>query len=526
MSPQRYIDGRIPPTAGPLVCAWMEACLAHGEGDYLGRPIRLDPFQRYIENRKWEYDPVTGRLLYDVIVVGLPKGNAKTALFGMDADARLAGPVAPISPKIVLTAAAWKQTRELFGVANLGLKGGPLYRAGLFTDDELLADRIILPGGRQGLIERKAAVAGTSDGGKETDHYADEVHEYVTERQASQWALYRRALAKRSPRAVLPGGQVLIGHQQSAISTAGTSMDSLLGELYAKGVRIAKGEEVDPKFLFLWWEADDSWDLDTEEGIIGATLQANPAAGSFLDLDGIAGLAYTLPRYEWLRYHGNRFVAAPDSWITFERWLAHQHPGELKQPPDGTEVWLGFVGNKARNSTSLMGACWTDVVEDGATVRRAHVFEVRSWDRDPRVTDWQVPRAEVDEALADALARWTVRRLAVNPHRWEREVEDWVTRYGEQLVVVADVEVPSRFAPAVGRFEESFTAGRMTNDGSEAVARHIGNARTKEVRGGVVIEKEHKDSPRLVDRAKAAVLAHDGMTAPAPKAVDRRVRAF
>jgi phage terminase large subunit-like protein len=510
-SPQLLIDGRLPPSYGNLVADWIETFLVHGEGDVLGKPVRLDPFQRYILTRKYEYDPHTGRLLHDQVVVGLPKGNSKTELFGQDADSRLVGRLAPASPNVIVSAAAWAQTKRLFNAARLALSEGPL-RA-IFGKGAIFDDRIELPG-RPGVLSRIAAHAGTNDGGLESDHYGDEIHEWVTERQERVWTVIGNSLAKRMPVVTLPGGVEVRGHQQNGITTAGSSMDSLAGRLYAKGVRVARGEEVDPRFLFLWWEADEHWDIGTEEGLLGAILQANPAAGSFLAIENLLDRYGDIERHEFERYHLNRWVAAPDTWISYEAWLGAAHPS-IDLPPDGTEVWLGFDGSKSRDSTSIMG-CTAD----------RHIFEVRSWDRDVRDPDWRVPRLEVDEALEDAFRRWKVRRLACDPPRWERELEEWAQRFGDELVLAFDTNVYERFAPAVGRFENDFRAGRLTNDGSEAVARHIGNARTKETRWGFVITKEHKDSPRRIDRAVAAVLAHDGISAPPAPPVDRTLRTW
>ena len=506
MSPQRLIDGRLPPSYGGLVADWIETFLAHGEGDVLGKPVKLDPFQRYILTRKYEYDPHTLRLLHDQVFVGLPKGNAKTELFGDDAVTRLVSPFAPHSPNIVLSAAGWAQTKRLFNAGSLALSGGLLRE--IFAR-AIFEDRITVPG-KPGVLSRIAAVAGTNDGGLESDHYADEIHELVSERQERTWLVMGNSLAKRNPVVTLPGGIRVTGHQQSGITTGGSSMDSLAGRLYSKGVRLAKGEEVDPRFLFLWWEADDSWDLGTEEGLLGAILQANPAAGSFLSIENLVDRFGDVALHEFMRYHLNRWVAAPDSWITYETWLAWARPDitpemsvDDRWPPEGTEIGLGFDGSKSRDSTSLQGHTRDD-----------YSFEIQSWDRPLRNPDWRVPRGEVDEAVAMAMNRWKVVRFHPDPPRWEREVEDWETKYTDEIVVRFETDVVQRMAPAVGHFEEAVLAGTMTNDGTEASARHIGNARARETRWGIVIEKEHKDSPRRIDRAVAKVLAREAILGP------------
>jgi phage terminase large subunit-like protein len=501
-----------------MVSAWIEEDLVHGEGDSLGRPVRHDPFQRYILNRKYEYDPATGRLLYDQVVVGMPKGNAKTELFAQDSISRLAGPLAPHSPNIPVAAASWEQANRLFNASRMAISEGPLART---FDDHLLEDRITRPD-RPGVLYRIAAIAGTNDGGLHTDAYGDELHEWYGERRERVDVVLGNSLKKRTPRAELPDGRVCIGSQHNRISTAGDdptalseSPTSLLGKLYAHGIAVAKGEVKAPRFLFLWWEADDTWDLETEEGLRGAILQANPAAGSFLALDNLMERYGdpTVARYEFERYHLNRWVSPPNAWIGLDTWAQRRHPS-LKQPPAGTEVCVGFDGSKSRDSTAL----W------GETMDR-HVFRIAVWERDQRNPDWVVPRDEVDQAVDAAFRRWNVRLMQMDTPRWERERDDWSERYPNR-VVSFDTAVFERFAPAVGHFHDGVVDGTLTHDGDPVLTRHIGNARTRETHWGLVIAKEHKDSPRRIDAAIAAVLADDGVTAPVVERKPARFMSF
>jgi phage terminase large subunit-like protein len=484
----------------------------HGEGDALGRPVRLAAFQRYILNRKYEYDPATGRLLYDRSLFGLGKGNAKTELMADDAATRLAGPIAPLSPNIPVAAASWEQANRLFGAIRLAIEEGPLaetFRGHIFED------RITNPD-RPGVISRIAAIAGTNDGGLPSDIYEDEVHEWAGERRERVDVVLGNSLHKRTPRATLADGSVCIGGQQNRISTAGDDPDSLLRKLYDHGRKVSAGELEDPRFLFLWWEAGDEHDLDSEQGLIDAILEANPAVGAFLSLENLVDRFRdpTVARYEFERYHLNRWVSAPDAWIALDTWMARRHPAGLIWPTAGTDVWLGFDGSKSRDSTALIG-----VTAGG------HTFVVKTWERDQRDPEWTVPRNEVNHEVEAAFERWDVQLMQCDPPRWEREVEDWAEAYPDR-VVAFDTNVYELMAPAVGRFHDAVMDGTLTHDGDPVLARHVANARTKETRWGLVITKEHKDSPRRIDAAVAAVLAHDGLTAPAEPAIDRSVHSW
>jgi phage terminase large subunit-like protein len=191
--------------------------------------------------------------------------------------------------------------------------------------------------------------------------------------------------------------------------------------------------------------------------------------------------------------------------------MARRHPENLIEPPPRTKVWLGFDGSKSRDSTALVGC-----------TGEGHLFVLAVWERDQRDPDWTVPRGEVDAAIAKAFARYDVQLLQCDPPRWEREVEEWTAEYGSR-VLAFDTAVYERMAPAVGRLHDAVVDSQMTHDGDPVLARHIANARVKETRWGLVITKEHKDSPRRIDAAVAAVLAHDGISAPVEAPANKRM---
>ena len=50
---------------------------------------------------------------------------------------------------------------------------------------------------------------------------------------------------------------------------------------------------------------------------------------------------------------------------------------------------------------------------------------------------------------------------------------------------------------------------QVTHSGDSRLARHVGNAILREDARGARLAKERKDSPRRIDAAVAAVMAHD-----------------
>jgi phage terminase large subunit-like protein len=533
-SPERRLpDGRAYPTMGRLVGRWIERSLVHGEGDALGEPVILEPFQQYILDRIYQYDPATGRLLYNRVLIGVGKGNSKTELAAHIGLAELLGPIAPRSPNVPVSAASWDQANKLFGAARYAIEGdgqekkgplAPFFRAG----DTILDDEIRRPD-RPGKLYRIAAVAGTNDGGLPTCTLGDELHEWEGERRERVWTVMGKGIHKRRvPRELSPkvaaalGIDAIYGALQIGITTAGDTLDSLLGRLFTHGVAVATGEVEDPSFLFLWWqmrvkvrredqESAQGWDLTVPEERHQAILEANPAAGAFLPVEGLEA-SYddpTVPFDDFLRYNGNLFVSHPDAWIS-EALVdgRRKDPHQVGQPPPkGTPIVVGFDGSNNRDCTGLVG--WTLDSDYG--------FVIDAWEPE----DGQpVPRTEVDAAVHRSFATWDVVEFAGDPPGWRSELEAWEAEFGTReidekydrvtgsgRVLRFPTFVYARFGPACAEFKTAFIVGGPTFDGHPMLVRHLKNARRQDTRHGQVIVKDSKNSKHFIDLADAAVIA-------------------
>lgn len=68
---------------------------------------------------------------------------------------------------------------------------------------------------------------------------------------------------------------------------------------------------------------------------------------------------------------------------------------------------------------------------------------------------------------------------------------------------------PGRMTPATARFYEAVINQQLTHSGDSRLARHVNNAVLREDPRGARLAKERRDSPRRIDAAVAAVMAHD-----------------
>ena len=494
-------------TFGPYVRWWIEKVLRHGEGDSFGQRIKYDPFQAYIVDRIYEFWPETGDLVHNRVLIGVGKGNAKTEIIAGVGDAELAGPIAPLSPNVAISAASYEQADKLFGAAKTAALEGDL---GPFVD---AFETEMQLRGKPGIMRRLAAIAGTNDGGLETAALGDELHEWVGEARERVWTILGNSLKKRTPTSANPMLRVQRrGSLQIGITTAGDDKDGLLGRLYEYGRRVASGEVIDPGFLFLWWEAGPDHDLDDPAQLRAAVLEANPAAGSFLSLTNLLGRYAELVAegrsHEFRRYHLNQWVSSPTDWVPAETMDKARKRADVVSPPPKakTPIVLGFDGSNNRDCTALIG--WT--------VDSDYGFVVGFWEPDGQ----PVPRAEVDAAVKRAFDTWDVVELAGDPPGWRTELESWEAEFGERELDESHDRVMgsgkvlrfatfayARFGPACAEMKTALLAGEPRIDGHPALLRHLKNAKGYDTRHGQVIVKDSKTSKRYIDAADAAIIA-------------------
>lgn len=529
ISPQAVMPNGDPyPTLGPIWCAWIETTMRHGEGDYQGDPVKLDPFQRLLLYRLGEYDPtdvdhVTGqcKLLVEEALIVTPQGCGKTPFAGWLADMKLLGPAVPTAngpkmrpaPNIPLVSASLGLTKRLYQFARDAIEapGSPLkpyvdgpYELEMHRKDEA------------GTIWRPAASGLLQEGGAPTDVIVEELH---TAEKRSQITTIQTILKKVSKRA---NAQVIY------ITTPDDAdPQSMLGKLMLRAEKVLSGEVSDPSFFVAWWTCEhDDVNLDDPEQLREHTAEATPA--TWPDIDAVARLYETgkLNGNDYRRYCLGQFVRSKGYWLPgrtiedtrwevdagsiseyfdpdeddeFGQWLLERarELGKAPPPPKGTPVVLVFDGSYNRDSTALTG-----------TTLEGYSFVVDMWERpDDAPETWHVPRSEVLARVQDAMRYWRVVELCPDPSGWHEEVEGWEDTY-EDVVVRFEVQDRKQMAEAVNRFYSAAVQGEWSHDGDPRLERHLRNAVPKRTTSGTIITKEHPDSPRKIDAALTVVVGN------------------
>jgi len=178
----------------------------------------------------------------------------------------------------------------------------------------------------------------------------------------------------------------------------------------------------------------------------------------------------------------------------------HLHEGDTRLPAR-VAVEYSPDGSYSRDSTALVGC----TVEE-----KPFLWVEAVWERPDGAKDgWKVPRGEVHAAVRAAMGKYQVRELACDPPGWQQDIESWGDEY-DTLTLMFQTNRQQLMNDACNEFYIATLEGQLRHDGDDAMARHLANAIVKASSDGryKYISKDHPDSPRKIDLAVAAVVAH------------------
>src|SRR5215207_164594 len=424
------------------------------------KPLRLRPWQRSLIAATWDARPrprLAGWML--------PRGQGKSSLTAVLALFELLS--GPEDAQVVVVATDERQAGIVHRVASRMVELHP----DLESRVQQYADALTVPA-RGASFQVLPAVPKRLEGLDFTLAIVDE--------------------AGRVDQEVYEVVALATGKQQSsvvlAIGTPGPELDqTVLGRLRT----YALDHPADP--LVVWREHSAAGFEDHPVDCAHCWELANPALGDFLARDGLA--AVLPPKMRESSFRRARLCQLTDqleeAWLPPGAWAACADA--TRSIPDGAEVVVSFDGS-FNGDTTVLNVATVD--------QRPHLDLVELWE----AAGHQVPIVDVEQAIRQACRRWRVLEIAADPFRWARSLQ---LLDGEGLPILEYPQSPGRMTPATARFYEAVVNGQLTHSGDSRLARHIGNAVLREDARGARLAKERKDSPRRIDAAVAAVMAHD-----------------
>lgn len=201
-------------------------------------------------------------------------------------------------------------------------------------------------------------------------------------------------------------------------------------------------------------------------------------------------------------------TAVTDAWVTKEQWAACADATIVVADKD--DVVLFFDGSKSDDATALVGCR----VEDG------FVFTIGTWEcpEGPAGDGWNVPISDVEAAIAQAFAKYTVCAFFADVREWESYVHtDWPKKFGANLVLMARKGQQAAaiawdmrshvldFTRAAEATCADIIGATIKHDGNAVTSRHVVNCRRAPNQWGISVRKESPDSPKKIDGAVCVV---------------------
>ncbi len=527
---------------GWLAVWWIETYTVHGPGDIVGQHVRFgDEYTGFIVDC-YALAEVTGRRLYDSAFLSRPKGcdksglAAKLAMFEAFGPSRFAGwakggetyeylgrtytyergepmgrPVT--SPYVRILATEEEQTGNTFATIHYNLTDSraPLFDLQAYGVIAGLS-QIVIPGG--GVIKRSTSGSSSKDGGLETFVVFDETHLYNTPQLREMYDVVRDNLGKRS-----------LSAEPWFLET--TTMfapgeDSVAERTFEYADMIEEGRARRPRLMFdhRWGEVED---LRDEQQLAKAFREAYGDAIEWNPVEGLIDKAYDprQPEDRTRRMRLNTVTGSKNAWVKPE-FLVPRGISRLRKatspaswswtrPWTGEQITLGFDGALTQDATALVACRVSDLF-----VFPLHIQEVPDG---PESDGWEVDRAAVDAAVFRAFERYQVVGFYADPPHWQDYVDAWDKEFGDRLEVKSSAKSSIgwwtkrdvQMAEALERFETTILTGGVAFDDEtplgKQMMRHFINARMWKRRGGTVIGKEGKNSPKKIDAAMAGTLA-------------------
>lgn len=505
------IDEKPWPTLGPLVCDFIEENLTFGPGDLRGKPAILDDDKRALIWRIYEVFPkgheLEGRRRFKRVGISLPKGTAKTEFaawitacelhpegpvrcIGFDKKGNpIGGPVT--DPYIPMVAYTEEQSDEL---AYSALKV-ILENSNIKDDFDIGIERIMRIKG-DGKAVSLATSPDSRDGARTTFQVFDETHRFILPKliKAHQTMMANIPKRKAADAWTL---EITTAFEPGTGSVAESTMD------YAMAI---KEERVkDARLFYFHRQASDDIELETEEDVRKAVIEASGPAAAWRDIDSIVELWKdpTTDRSYFERVYFNRKVKSSKKAFDTEKFKTLKKSSPAK---DGDMITLGFDGAQFHDSTGLVAT----------HIETGFQWVPGVWEC-PYGQDgnWQVPTEEVNDLIEAIFKQYNVWRMYADPPYWQSWIAIWAGKYGTEKVVEWWTNRRKHMSYALENYETAIASGDISHDGNETLIRHLGNSHRHDLpqkdedtgKNLWLIRKERKDSPYKIDVAMASILS-------------------
>lgn len=475
--------------------------LKHQAGEYASQPFELAEWQwRDIVLPFFGTLRADGLRQYRTMPIFIPRKNGKST---MCAGLGLYGLFGDNEPgaQVICAAGSRDQAAIVFECAANMVRSCPA----LASRCTVLRREIVHKNG--GVFRCVAADAGLLHGLNCSMVIEDEIHVWP-DRELHE-ALSTSVVSRRQPAII-------------QITTAGHDRESFCYEVYTRSRQIlearAKGQELDPTWHPVIYEADDSDDWRNES----AWRKANPGFGTSVRADYLEGkvheCAYSLAELNsFKRLHLNIWTDSDVQWLNMDRWDACYQPPETWPDLQGRPC---YVGVDLANTTDLAAISLAFPVDDTVYIKsfawttrdaikereRRNKMRFDKWGAqgyldicDGGVIDFRRIMAKLD----DLSKLHTIREIGID--RWGAAQFIQECQHQGLSVVGFGQGFAGISSPTKG-FESAVLGGKLRHDGNPLLRWCVSNVMIESDPAGN-IKPSKKKSTEKIDCAVASIMA-------------------
>jgi phage terminase large subunit-like protein len=453
------------------------AFIRQTKGRWNDQPLALEPWQL-----AWVAELLRGRFkqqgVYREALLGLPRKNGKStlaaalALYALVVESALFEPGA----EVYAAAASRDQARIVFGQATEFVRRSPR------LTDWVKPYRNAIEVTSTGAVFRVlSSDAGLQHGLNPSFVVVDELHAH-RDGGDLYFALRTAGLARVQPLLV-------------SITTAGYDLETILGEIYLRGL-----EGNDPTLFFNWLGVTDE-ELDDH----AAWKRANPA--SWITEDDLVRESRSLPPSQFQMLHLNRWTATEELWLPAGAWEMCEGTVRIEE---GDSSYVACDVGLKHDTT---GTVHVVPVYDRPDGLPSYHVRARAWGVHPDPDKPEPPAHDivagdevdfdpVENHFRDLAKLYDVRALRYDPYKFWRSAR---VLENEGIAVEEFPQSNERMCPASQLLYDLIIEGRIVHDGDPILRRQIEAATARDTGRGWRLDKKKSRAP--MDLAVALAMA-------------------
>jgi phage terminase large subunit-like protein len=481
-----HLDGLY--TAGPVVAHHIETNCRHAKGEWFGKPIVLEPWQRWFINEAFRLDAKTDLRYWRNVLLMLPRKNAKSTIAAAlgflfllyDAEG---------SPEVYSAAWGTEQASIVLEVAKMMRTASPEL-SGL-TDP--FARAITSPAN----FGSWKVVSKLADMQQGTNPHAALIDEYHVHARSDLFDAFKRGTSARRQPMML------------TITTEADRRDCPLGEMQQGYYDRSEIEQLAPmltvardyesRSLMVRWGVPWGETVDAENPEV--VRACNP--GSWQDPQRLIAEYLNAPgsrEHEFRRFHLNELVESDVEGIKAAEWAACE---SVERVQHGGEVYVGVdIGIRDDNSAVVIA----QRVGDRVAVKS------RVWVPPEKRTGEELDiHATVGAYMQEVMREYRVRSIRLDPFLAGVLMQEWIS---QGWPVEEFPQTHTRMCPASVRVLEAVQRVQVAHDGDAVLRQHVLNMVMRDVGlRGWRFDKRKNEKTRKIDAGIAMVMAVDAALA-------------